>query len=74
MSGIRKNSFIDSVVKHWKRLTREVVESQSLEVLKKGRHDTLQDDFVGMVVFSQRLNLIILEVVFSLEDPKITRD
>lgn len=59
--GIRKNFFIDSVVKHWKRLPREVVESQSLEVLKKSRHDTLQDDFVGMVVFSKRLNLIILD-------------
>ena len=40
---IRKNFFTETLVKHWNRLPREVVESPSLEVFKKCVDKALQN-------------------------------
>ncbi|KFP42373.1 hypothetical protein N324_00494, partial [Chlamydotis macqueenii] len=40
---IRKNFFTKKVVKHWNRLSREVVESASLEIFKRGVDVMLRD-------------------------------
>ncbi|KAK4821112.1 hypothetical protein QYF61_013498 [Mycteria americana] len=43
---IRRNYFTERVVKHWNRLPREVVESPSLEELKKKNVDVALQDMV----------------------------
>jgi len=40
---IRKNFFIKRFVKHWNRLPREVVDSPSLEIFKRGVDVALRD-------------------------------
>lgn len=43
---IRKKFFTESVARHWSRLPREVLESPSLEVFKKGVVDVALGDTV----------------------------
>jgi len=64
-SDIRKNFFTEKVVRHWNRLSGEVVESPSLEVLKKCI-GTLGRGLVGMVVLGGWLDFMILEVFSNL--------
>jgi len=64
---IRKNVFTDRVVRRWNRLPREVVESPSLEMLKKMcRCGTSGYGLVGMVVLGGWLDLMILKVFSNL--------
>ena len=51
--GIRKNFFLENMVRYWNRLPREVVEAPSQKVLKKHVDLTFWEWLVGMVVMSQ---------------------
>lgn len=64
---IRKNFFMESGVRHWNRLYREVVTSISLEIFKKGV-DVARREIVDVVVLC---NDLIIRIFSNLNDPMI---
>lgn len=60
--NVRKNSLTERFVKHWNRLLREVMGSNSQKCSSALKHLGL----VGLVVFGLHLNLMILELSSNL--------
>ncbi|KAK4814245.1 hypothetical protein QYF61_012741 [Mycteria americana] len=64
---IRKNFFTEGVVKCWNRLPREVVESPSLEELKKCVDMALRDMYKTEIKLLERLQQTAMKMVKGLE-------
>lgn len=68
---IRKSLLSDGVVRHWNRMSREELESPSLEVFRKHGGVYVGTWFIRIVALSVQLDMMIFMVFSNLSESVI---